>query len=73
MDVALLKFGYFHPTWYRILHMYIKTIVSVFITLRNNLGNTEGAVFTATSFHGHMNGFYIMRYGRLLVFGNIQK
>ena len=33
----------------------------------------EGAVFTATSFHGHMNGFYIMRYGRLLVFGNIQK
>lgn len=73
MDVALLKYGYFHPTWYRILHMYIKTKVSVFITLRNNLGNMEGAVFTATSFHGHMNGFYIMRYGRFLVFGNIQK
>ena len=73
MDVALLKYGYLHLTWCRIHHMYIKTIVSVFITLRNNLGNVERVVFTATSFHGHMNGFFIMKYGRLLVFGNIQK
>lgn len=73
MDVALLKYGYLHLTWYRILHMYIKTIVSVFIIPRNNLGNMERAAFTAISFHGHMNGFFIMRYGRLLGFGNIQK
>mgnify|MGYP001630587892 FL=1 len=32
-----------------------------------------GAAFTATLFHGPMNGFFFTRYGRLLVYGNILK
>lgn len=32
-----------------------------------------GAAFTATLFHGSMNGFFFTRYGKLLVYGNILK
>ena len=47
--------------------MYMKIKVFVFITLQNTLGDVVKVLSIV------INGFFFMKYGRLLEYGNIQK